>query len=166
MFHHWIALVVFLLLSLGGVLLTFIGFAGTFLVVIGAVLYNVITWSFAIPNTIILWIVGLAVFGEILEWLITYIGAKKQGVSTYGIVGTVMGAVIGASLFSVVPVFGTIVGLIVGALVGAFLGEFYHTGQAAKAWKAAKAALTGRALVILSKFLIVTVQIFLVLRAL
>lgn len=163
MIQNWIALTVFALLSLAGVALTIAGIGGTFLVLAGALLYNLITWSMSVSSTTLLWLLGLAIGGELLEWLITLAG-MKAGVSTQGIIGTIIGALLGAMLLSVVPVIGTIIGLFVGAVVGAFIAEYLHTRHAKKAWKAAKAAFLGRIAVSVSKFIIACAQILLVLK--
>jgi len=166
MFHEWIAFILFALLSLIGFALTIVGIGGTFVILIGALLYNLISWSVAISWTTIGILLGLAILGEVLEWIVTLFGAKKGGVSWHGLVGTVVGAVAGGVLLSVVPIVGTIIGLVLGAVVGAFLGEYYHTGKAQKAWKAAKSALVGRALVSICKFTIAFIQVFLILKQL
>jgi len=166
MFHEWIALVIFGVLALAGIGLTFIGVGGTFLILLGAVLYNLISWNLTISVNLLLWLAGLAILGEILEWLITVVGMRAAKVSKHAITGTIVGGVIGAFALTVIPIIGTIIGLILGAIIGAFIAEFYHTGHAQKAWKAAKAALLGRALVSLSKFIIAVIQIWLVLQQL
>lgn len=163
MFHHWIALVFFALFALAGIVLTIAGIGGTFLVLAGALIYNLITWSMTISSTALLWLLGLAVLGEVLEWIFTLIGFKA-GVSKCGIIGTVIGAIIGAMLLSVIPIIGTIIGFFLGAIVGAFIGEYLHTRHAKKAWKAAKAAFLGRVLVSLSKFILAVIQIVIVMR--
>ncbi len=163
MFHQWLALVFFILLALAGLGLTTIGLGGTFIILLSALVYDAISWSLTIPAITILWIAALAILGEVLEWLITAAGFKA-GVSLRGLIGTVLGAVIGAFLLSIIPIIGTIVGFVVGAMIGAFLGELYHTGKAKKAWKAAKVALMGRALVSLTKTTIAIIQIWLVVK--
>jgi len=166
MFHEWIAFILFALLSLVGLALTIVGIGGTFVILIGALLFNLISWSVTIPWVTIGILFGLAILGEILEWVITLLGAKKGGVSWHGLVGTVVGAVVGGVLLSIIPIVGTIIGLVLGAVAGAFLGEYYHTGKAQKAWKAAKVALLGRAAVSVCKFTIAFIQILLVLKQL
>ncbi len=166
MFHHWIALFIFILFSLAGIGLTIVGIGGTFLVLTGALLYNLITWSMAISTSTLMWLTGLAVLGELLEWIITVAGMKAAKVSGYSIIGTIIGAILGGIALSVIPIIGTIIGIVLGAMLGAFLLEFLHTRRAKQAWKAAKAALLGRALVSLSKVLIAIVQIWLVLKEL
>jgi len=164
MFHQWIALGVFILFALIGIGLTIVGIGGTFLILIGALLYNLVTWSMTISLNTLLWIAGLAILGELLEWIVTFVGMKKSGVSGYALAGTILGAIIGGMALSIIPIIGTIIGLIAGAIIGAFALEFYHTGHAQKAWKAAKAALAGRALVSLSKFTIAIIQIAIILK--
>jgi uncharacterized protein YqgC (DUF456 family) len=166
MFHHWIAFGVFALVALAGVILTFFGIGGTFLVLLGAVLYDVVSWSWTIPLVTLVILAGLAVLGEILEWLVTALGAKAGGVSRWGIIGTIAGSIIGGIILSpLMPIIGTFLGILLGAMAGAFLFELMHTKHAGRAWKAAKAALLGRALVSLAKLIIAIVQVVLVVRA-
>lgn len=163
MIQNWIALIFFAIFALAGAALTMAGIGGTFLVLAGALFYNLITWSMTVSGTTLFWLLGLAIGGELLEWLITLAG-MKAGVSTQGIIGTIIGALLGAMLLSVVPVIGTIIGLFIGAIIGAFIAEYLHARNAKKAWKAAKAAFLGRIAVSVSKFIIAIVQILLVLR--
>ena len=164
MFHNWIAIIIFALLALAGIGLTIVGIGGTFLIVLAALAYNLITWSLSISVNTLLWLFGLAILGEVLEWIITAIGIKASGVSRYALIGTILGAIVGALALSFIPIIGTIIGLFIGALLGAFLLELIHSGKSKKAWKAAKAAFVGRALVSLTKFVIAIVQILLVFR--
>ncbi len=163
MIQNWIALIFFAIFAFAGVALTIAGIGGTFLVLAGALLYNLITWSMAVSGTTLLWLLGLAIAGELLEWLITLAGFKA-GVSKCGIIGTIIGSILGAMLLSVIPVIGTIIGLFIGAVIGAFVAEYLHTRHAKKAWKAAKAAFLGRIAVSMSKFIIACMQIFLVMK--
>ncbi len=163
MFHQWIALIFFALFALAGIVLTIAGIGGTFLVLAGALLYNLIMWQMAISGTALLWLLGLAVLGEVLEWLVSLMGARK-GVTKHGIAGTIIGAILGAMLLSFIPIIGTIIGFFLGAIIGAFVGEYLHTRNRRKAWTAAKEAFTGRVLVSLSKFVIAIIQIVIVLR--
>ncbi len=165
MFHHWIALFIFILFSLAGIGLTIVGIGGTFLVLAGALLYNLITWSMTITTNTLMWLTGLAVLGELLEWIITAAGMKAAKVSGYSLVGTIIGAILGGIALSFIPIIGTIIGIVLGAMLGAFVLEFFHTKRAEQAWRAAKAALLGRALVSLSKMLIAIVQIWMVVKA-
>lgn len=164
MFHEWIALVIFIVLAIGGLGLSLVGISGTWLVLIAAGLYNLISWSTTISLNTFLWLAGLAIIGELLEWTVTYIGVKMHGVSKYGLIGTVLGAIGGAMLLSFIPIIGTIIGLLIGGMIGGYIAEYYHTINSKKAWKAAKAALKGRLLVMATKFTITIVQIMIVIK--
>lgn len=164
MIQEWIALIILSILSLGALALTFIGIGGTFAIVLGALLYNLITWSWTISMTIILWLFGLAVLGEILEWLISVITSKKKGTSHLGVAGMILGALFGGSLLSFVPIIGSLIGFVTGAIIGAYLGELANTKDAHKAWKAAKAALVSRGFVSLTKTTLAIIQIIIILR--
>jgi len=163
MFHEWIAFGIFIIFSIVGFILSFLGIGGTFVVLLGALLYNLISWSFAIPWSTIAILLGLAVLGEALEWIITAYGIKKKA-SKYAVIGSIAGAIIGAAVLSFIPLIGTIIGLILGAMLGAFIAEYIHKNNTKKAWTAAKAALKGRALVSLTKTLITIVQVFIIIR--
>ena len=160
MFHDFIALGILGLLALAGLILTLFGIGGTFLVLFGAIIYDLITWSFNITIGTLFWLLILAVLGEVLEWVITVRSAKKA--SKHAVIGAISGAIIGGIVLSVYPLIGTIIGILLGAVVGAYLLEYIHTKKPSKAWKAAKAALLGRFLVSLSKFLLIIIQISLV----
>ena len=165
MFHAWIALGIFLLFALIGIILSLFGIGGTFLIVAGAILYDVISWSWKIPLLTLIIIAGLAVLGEVLEWLVTTLGSKAKGVSGWGVFGTIAGSIIGGILLSpLMPIIGTFLGILLGAMLGAFLLELIHTKNAGKAFIAAKAALLGRALVSLCKLILAGIQIWLVLK--
>lgn len=163
MLHHWIALAIFCILAFSGIVLTMAGIGGTFLVVLGALLYDLISWSFVITPSTLLWLTGLAVFGEILEWLIT-LASYKAGVKKYGLMGIIIGGIIGGILLSIIPIIGTVIGLALGAMAGAFIGQYYETKNAKRSWKAAKTALKGRIWVSASKFTIAIIQIIIVLN--
>lgn len=162
MFHEWIALAIFIVLAIGGLGLSLVGISGTWLVVIAAGLYNLISWSTTISLNIFLWLAGLAIIGELLEWIITYVGIKAYKVSKYGLIGTVLGAIAGGMLLSLIPIIGTIIGLLAGGMLGAFIAEYYHTINSKKAWRAAKAALIGRIIVMATKFTLTIVQIMII----
>jgi hypothetical protein len=166
MFHEWIALGIFALVALAGIILTVFGIGGTFLVLLGAILYDLITWSTTISIATLGIILGLAVLGEFLEWAITTLGSKAKGVSRWGMIGTILGGIIGGILLSPwLFLIGTFIGVLLGAMIGAFLLELMHTQSAGKALIAAKAALLGRALVSLSKLTLAGIQIWLALAA-
>lgn len=160
--QNWFAIIILAIFSIAGFLLTCLGIGGTFIVFLGAVTYNLIHWSWAISLNYLIVLLALAVLGELLEWVISVKGLKKKGVSNFGVIGMVVGIILGAALMNFVPIFGTVIGVIVGGLLGALLGELIRTQDFSKAWKAAKAALLGRGMVILAKVSLVVIQLILI----
>lgn len=160
-----IALIVFLVIALFGIGLAALGIMGTFAVLFGAILYDLITWSFTISLPTLGLLLFLAIIGEGAELLITYVTHKRSGASKYALIGTIVGAIIGAVLLSVVPVLGTLVGIALGGLFGAYLAEFWHTRNSDKSWTAAKASILSRGIVMLLKFTLALTQTAIVLRA-
>jgi len=166
MISHWIGLIVFILFALMGLIFTLFTVMGTFLVAIGAGLYNLITWSWTISPQTLLTLFGLAVLGEILEYVVDITHSKARGVSTAGTIGSIAGMITGAIIFSpLMFIVGAVLGLIIGAVAGAYIGELIVKKNAKKAWRAAKIALVGRALVAAMKTAIAIVQIWIVIAA-
>lgn len=160
-----IALIVFAILAFFGLGLSALGIAGTFAILGGALLYNLITWSLTISPALLSILAALALLGEALEWVITYFVSKKSGASNYALVGTIVGAIIGAFALSIVPIIGTLIGLVLGGLIGAYLAELIHTKNSTRAWKSAKATLLARGIIMLEKLALAIMQVIIVLHA-
>jgi uncharacterized protein YqgC (DUF456 family) len=145
------------ILALGFLLLTLVGLPGTWGMVVMAVL---LAWLVpqevftSIPWIYVAVLVGLALLGELVEFVASAAGVGKLGGSrraaTLAIVGSLVGAIVGmvVGLPIPIPVVGSLIGSIilggVGAAVGALIGE-RMTG---KAWdgsvKIGMAAFVGR----------------------
>lgn len=69
---------------------------------------------------------GLAIFGEVLEFLAGAIGAKKAGSSRRGTIGALIGGLLGAiaGIWIPVPIVGSLIGSFIGTFAGALLGEW------------------------------------------
>jgi uncharacterized protein YqgC (DUF456 family) len=90
-------------------------------------------------------LIGLALIGELLEFGLLALKAKKYGSSNTGLfaglVGAVIGAILGAPfLFGL----GALFGALIGAWLGCYLMELLRGGGHAKAVHAAMGALVGR----------------------
>ncbi|MEX0794925.1 MAG: DUF456 domain-containing protein [Pirellulaceae bacterium] len=98
--------------------------------------------------TMVAVIFGLAVLGEIVEFIAGAAGAAQQGGNRKGmalaVVGAFVGSIVGAILLAWLPILGTIIGALGGGSVGAFAGawagelgsqrthaERYHIGRGA-----------------------------------
>ena len=147
-------------------------FPTIFLVLLGFVLLlNVITlpanlimlgliglWRFLYPSPgdmgvlFFAMLVGLAVFGEVVEYIAQGWGSKKYGSSTSGMWAGLIGAIVGALagmpfLFGL----GAFIGALVGAWAGCYLMERCNGRDDYEARQAAKGALVGRFLGIVVK---------------
>ncbi|MBQ7585821.1 MAG: DUF456 domain-containing protein [Desulfovibrionaceae bacterium] len=113
------------------------------------VLIGIFGWSFFTdtPTSLIFWgfIIGTALLGEVLEWLVLAHKSKASGASSWGtfagMLGAFAGAIFGAPFFLGL-------GALIGALIGAFAGclalELLRGVPFDSALKAAKGTLMGR----------------------
>jgi hypothetical protein len=90
--------------------------------------------------------VGLAVLGEILEFVLGAAGSRHAGGSKRGaalaIVGGIVGAVMGTAL--PVPVLGTLIGACLGAFAGSLLGDLWAGRPLLHSVGAGRGAAIGR----------------------
>lgn len=69
---------------------------------------------------------GIALFGELLEFIAGALGAKVGGGTRRGMLGAIIGGFIGGIALTFmlpVPLVGTLIGALVGTFLGAMLGE-------------------------------------------
>lgn len=162
--------VVLLLMATGvGWLLTFLAMPGTWLMLGAAALYSwlgpqsgvlQIQWKTVVALS------ALAVMGEVLEFLAGVVGARRAGGSRrsaiYSLVGSVVGALGGATVGIPIPVVGSAVGAVLGGAVGAFAGaafaEHAQGQQTHQSVKVGQAAFWGRLLGTGAKTLIGTIM--------
>ena len=104
------------------------GLPGTWLMVLFPVLLK--WWQpdqFMVSWTVIEVAVGLAVLGEVLEFVLGAAGSRRTGGSTRGavlaLVGSIVGGIMGIAL--PVPLVGPLLGACLGAFVGALLGNLW-----------------------------------------
>ncbi|MFO1464782.1 MAG: DUF456 domain-containing protein [bacterium] len=134
-----------LFLAVGlGILMVPLGLPGTWVIALGGVLYSLF-FKFdggatsAIGVDLIL--IGLAVFGEIVEFAVGTLGSKPLKVSNGAIVCAFIGGIVGGLIG--VPVFlvGALIGIFLGAFVGAFVYEWATLKNFGKAFVNAGAVL-------------------------
>jgi uncharacterized protein YqgC (DUF456 family) len=90
-------------------------------------------------------LVGLAVLGELVEFGLLALKAKKYGSSNSGLFAGLVGAVIGAILCApFLYGLGALLGAMAGAWIGCYLMEILRGGGHEKAVQAAMGALVGR----------------------
>ncbi|MBW2969129.1 DUF456 domain-containing protein [Candidatus Woesearchaeota archaeon] len=158
-----IGLILLILLCFLGILISFFGISGTWLVLLGAVVYNLMHWSWVITIHWLVLLLVLATTVEILEFSLAGITAKHYGASKIGIIGAIIGAVLGALIGIPGLLFGSVLGLLLGAFLGAVLFEFIFKKDISKALKAGIGAFTGAVGGIVLKVIITIIMIIIVL---
>ena len=152
------ALALLIVISLIGFVAIFFTTFGTFIILIGAVLYAVLT-EFSVLNIKILLVLATLYFiGEVLEYVFIIVGAKKLGASNAAIVGAIAGGIIGAVLGAGFFGIGLIIGTILGIFFGAFVVEFIIQKDLVKSLKAGAGGVLGRIGSIAAKILIAIIM--------
>ncbi len=148
------AFVLLSVLCLIGLIATPLGLPGTFVILAGAVLFNLVQWKMAISLWVLVLLLALAVSGEILEYWLGVRLAARRGASGAAIAGAIVGGLIGAFAGVPVPVIGSVIGLFLGVFLGALLVELVLQKSLPRAWNAAIGAFYGRAGAILVKSMV------------
>jgi uncharacterized protein len=117
--------ILFGLVILAGLALDFLGLFGNWVILAAMAALWAITGFVHFGLLGLGLMLGLAILGEVLEFLAASYGAAKfgggKGSSVAAIVGCILGAVLGSPLM---PVVGTLIGAIAGAFVAAALYEY------------------------------------------
>lgn len=113
-----------MLMSLAGVLLTFLRLPGTWLIVAVGAGYGWLTdWQRISVGWVGL-LAGIAILGELVELLASALIARGAGASRQASWGGMIGGIVGMFVFSLpLPIVGTLFGAIVGCFLGAALTE-------------------------------------------
>ena len=154
-----IALIISALFFLAGIIITIFGIAGSFVVLLGAVLYDVITWSWQISPRTLLILLGIACLGEIFEWVFSVYGAKKFKMSNISIIGFIIGTIVGAIIGVPIPIIGSIIGAFIGAFLGAAIFSFIELHDVQKALKAGIGAFVTRIGVMIMKLFLIMIML-------
>ncbi len=115
--------------------------------------------------TLLIWLTGIAVLGEIIEFLIGTFWITRKGATRAGVIGAFVGGLLLAAVGnSVVPVVGAVLGSFVGAFSGAVAGEYWHRERMEPSLRVGGQAFLGRLLAIVLKHLLGLVMVGLILR--
>lgn len=159
----WI-LILFLLIGFIGV---FFGIFGTFIILLSTIIYAISTGFEIISIKFLLLLLFLYLLGEILEYVMVIIGAKKFGASTKAAVGAVIGGIVGAVLGTMGTAgIGLIPSTFLGLFLGAFLVEYFTQRDLVKSLKAGAGGVFGRVGAVACKVVIALVMIALILQRL
>ena len=149
-----IAVLLLVLFCVAGLVLIPLGMPGTFLIIIGAAVYNLIHWSMAVSLPILGVLLMLAVLAEVLEYILGMKLAEKRGTSRPAVYGAIIGGIVGTFAGVPVPVIGSVIGLFVGVFAGAFVFELVLKKELPAAFYSAMGAFYGRLGAIFVKLLI------------
>ncbi len=165
----YLALALLIGLVLAGWVLNLFNLPGNWLIVASAAFFA--WWAgpesgFQLTWTMVAVVTGLAVLGEILEFVAGAAGTQKAGGSrraaVMSIVGSMVGAIVGAGVGLPIPVVGSIVGAILfggaGAMAGAMLGESWKGRALVESWRVGQGAFWGRLLGTAAKAAVGTVM--------
>ncbi|MCH2373536.1 MAG: DUF456 domain-containing protein [Planctomycetes bacterium] len=97
---------------------------------------------------------GLALVGEIFEFVSGVVGSKKAGGSKWGSVGAIVGALVGAIFGTVlipIPIVGSILGVCLGAFAGAMLLELVSGRNFGSSFRSGSGAAVGRFVGVMAK---------------
>jgi uncharacterized protein len=123
------------------------GLPGTWLMVLfPALLEWWMPGQFMFSWTVLFVAAGLAVLGEVLEFVLGAAGSRHAGGTTRGaalaIVGSFIGGILGTAL--PVPIVGTLIGACLGAFAGAVIGDLWAGRQLFQSFRAGQGAAVGR----------------------
>jgi uncharacterized protein YqgC (DUF456 family) len=162
----WTWYVLWAALLLVASLFVYLGLGGNFIVLGLALIHALVTGFDPIGWQLLLLLLGIALLGEGLEFLVGTFYVAKKGASRAGVicafVGGLLGAVAGSPL---VPIVGAILGSFVGAFLGAILGEYYQQRRLEPSLRIGAHAFCGKMAAILIKHALGLVMVGLVLRA-
>ncbi len=165
---HWLIRIILLVGVLGGLLLVPFSLPGTWLIALLGIIYSLF-YSFDGGATTAFWVngwlLGLAAFGEIMEFVVGVFGGKVVKVSTGAIIAAFIGGI--AGLIIGVPIFlvGSLIGMFLGAFLGALIYEWVVLKAFGRAVVTACTVLTTRLVaVVLKTFLAAGMAVFLFLH--
>ena len=157
-----LALVLLITFTLVGFACIFFTTFGTLIMLLGAILYALLTNFALIGFKTLLLLFGLYLVGEVSEYVFIIIGAKKFGASNAAVIGALLGgiagAIIGVFVFGVGIIFGTFLGI----FLGAFLVELFVQRDMVKSLKAGTGGVLGRVGSIFVKMILALVMIAIV----
>jgi len=120
---YW-TLVLFMIVGVAGAVLPAV--PGVGLIAVAIAIWGLVNGFAGLGVPLVVAIVALLISIGV-DFLATYIGAKKAGASIWGQVGAVVGLLLGFfGLLPALPIGGPLLGILLGPLLGAIVGEFLY----------------------------------------
>ena len=154
------------LLLITASLFVYLGLGGNFIVLALALIHGLVTGFHPITWQLLLVLLGIALLGEGIEFLLGTFYIAKKGATRAGVVLAFVGGLVGAAFGnSLLPVAGAVLGSFVGGFGGAVVGEYINQQRLEPSLRVGGHAFIGRLLAILIKHILGLVMVFLILRA-
>jgi hypothetical protein len=132
---------------LGGILLTLLGLPGNTAIFLIAAGYGYYDHFVHLTVGTVFILLGAFIVGEIVEFLFSVFGAKKENASKWAIQAAFFGTVVGSILGTMVlPLIGSFFGSIIGGFTATYLAEYRRTGNREIAKRVAVSVIKGQIL--------------------
>ena len=144
------------------IILTMFGFAGNTMLMILAILYAMGDGFIHLTSTNLLWLTALYIIGEAWEFLVGYLGIRREKVDYLTVfvigVGSLLGSMLGTFLL---PGIGSIVGAAIGAFLTALLFQRMRGVDNDKAWRVACVAAVMHLVALMGKVIVAIIMFIL-----
>jgi uncharacterized protein YqgC (DUF456 family) len=160
----WTGFAFWALLLVLASLTVYIGLSGNWFVAGLALVHALVTGFDPLGWRVLAILVGLALLGEGVEFVLGTFYVARKGATRGGVVLAFVGGIVGAVLGNgIVPVVGAVLGSFVGAFAGAVGGEFLRQQRLEPSLRIGGHAFVGRLLAMVAKHAIGVVMVLLVL---
>jgi len=157
-----LALIILVISIVFGFLAIFFTTFGTLIIIIGSLIYAVLTNFGILTVKHLIILLTLYFCGEVLEYVFIIVGAKKFGASNAAVVGALVGGILGAVAGAAILGVGLIPGVFLGIFLGAFLVEWVIHRDLVKSLKAGAGGVLGRIGSIIAKILIAVAMLIII----
>ncbi len=162
---QWSWYVLWALLLIVASLFVYLGLGGNFIILGLALVHALVTGFDPVGWRLLAVLAGLALLGELIEFVGGTVWGGKQGATKAGVVAAFAGGLLGAVLGNgLLPVAGAVLGSFVGAFGGAVLGEYWRRRRLEPSLRVGGHAFLGRLLAMVVKHALGLVMVFLILR--
>ncbi|MBU1345268.1 MAG: DUF456 domain-containing protein [Proteobacteria bacterium] len=154
-----LAFLILIIFSLAGFTAIFFTNIGTLIIFVGIILFAYLTNFLTINTKALLIILFFYLCGEVAEYLLPAIGAKKFGSSNKAVIGAIAGGILGAIIGVGFLGIGALLGTFLGIFLGAFLVEIFIQKDLLKSIKAGAGGVVGRIGAIAAKLIIAVIML-------
>ena len=120
------------------------GIPGTSLILIAIVIWGFVQGSLSSVGVPLIVAVCVLLLGIGIDFLASYLGAKRAGASNWGQIGAIVGLVLGfVGLLPTLPFGGPLLGILLGPLLGAIVAEYLYQRDLKLAFKAGVGIVVG-----------------------